>query len=441
MVRLREDPLRERYAKFSYTGHSESLGLDRIEASVYGRQLYSHLGIDNRTQPNRLIQSDNFVEGPLVLGGKAFVTKPWGHNLLTVGADFFQERRDGTGTASRTTNFNSAGTITSISVVPRAQNVPNVVQTDVGVFLHNDWDPSPSWTVSVGGRVDYIRTVSETSPLPAPQLQESYERNSRNTETPLTGGIGLIYRPWEVLHFTANVGKAFRAPATFESFGSSRQGAGFLVPNPELKSEEGVTYEVGTRLRLSGVRANLTAFWSEYTNLILSRPVTFLGLPSTQRQNAGSARIQGLELDATWSLSNNWQTFMNAAYLYATDTLKDQPLPYISPLNGLVGIRYTWDKDIYVEGVNKWSLQKDRIDTQQERRTAGYAIFNLYAGVDLWKISQRLPELRLIVGLENVFNQAYRQPTTVEDIRFPNSNTNPLVEPGRGMSIALTSRF
>jgi hemoglobin/transferrin/lactoferrin receptor protein len=442
LVRLREDPLRERFAKLSYTGRSESLGLDRIEASVYGRQIYSHLGIDNRTQANRLIHSDNFVEGPLVLGGKAFVTKPWGgHNLLTVGADFFRENRDGTATASQTTTFNSAGVITGTSVVPRAQNVPNVVQTDVGVFLHNDWDPSQAWTVSVGGRVDYIRTVSETSPLPAPQLQEAYERNHKNTETPLTGGLGLIYRPWEVLHFTANVGKAFRAPATFESFGSSRQGAGFLVPNPELKSEEGVTYEVGTRLRFSRVHANLTAFWSEYTNLILSRPVTFLGLPSTQRQNAGEARIQGAEFDATWSLSNNWQTFMNAAYLYATDTSTDRPLPYIPPLNGLVGIRYTWDKGFYVEGVNKWSIQKDRIDTQQERKTAGYAIFNLHAGADLWKLSKRLPELRLTVGVDNVLNQAYRQPTTVEDVRFGASNTNPLLEPGRAVSIALTSRF
>lgn len=441
LVRLREDPIRERFAKLSYTGIAPFLGIERIEASLYGRQLYTHIANDNRIQANRLVQSDNVVDGPLVIGGKLFGVKPWGQNTLTVGGDFFRESRKGTLASTRTTTFNASGNVTGVSISPLGQNVPDATQTDVGLFIHNDWDPSPEWTVSAGGRVDYIQTTSEIGPLPAPQLLQAFQQNRRNTETPLTGGLGLIYRPWEVLHLTANVGKAFRAPATFESFGSSRQGAGFLVPNPELKSEEGVTYEVGTRLRLPSLQANFTAFWSEYSNLIIRRPVTFLGLPSSQRQNAGEARIQGLELDATWVLTKNWQTFMNAAYLYATDTSTDQPLPYIPPLNGLVGIRYTWEKGFYVEGVNKWSIQKDRIDTQQERDTAGYTVFNLYVGADLWKISPRLPELHLTVALENIFNQAYRQPTTVEDIRFPSSNTNPLVEPGRAVSIALTSRF
>lgn len=442
LTRLREDPIRERFGKLAYTGSAPALGLERIEASVYGRQLYTHIANDNRTIPNRLIQSDNVVDGPLVIGGKLFgVMKPWNQNVLTVGADFFRESRKGTLDSSRTTNFNASGNVTSISTTPLGQRVPDATQTDVGVFVHNDWDPSPRWTVTAGGRIDYIHTTSETSPLPAPQLLQAYQANNSNTETPLTGGLGVIYRPWEVLHFTANVGKAFRAPATFESFGSSRQGAGFLVPNPELKPEEGITYEVGTRLRLPSFQANFTAFWSEYTNLIIRRPVTFQGLPSSQRQNAGEAQIRGLELDATWLLSKNWQTFMNAAYLFATDTTTGTPLPYVPPFNGLVGTRYTFDKGVYFEGVGKWSIRKNRIDATQERETAGYAILNLYAGVDLWRVAKCLPDLRLIVALENVFNQAYRQPTTVEDVRFGASNTNPLLELGRAVSIALTSSF
>ena len=164
-------------------------------------------------------------------------------------------------------------------------------------------------------------------------------------------------------------------------------------------------------------------------------------MPSSQRQNAGEAQIRGLELDATWLLSKNWQTFMNAAYLFATDTTTGTPLPYVPPFNGLVGTRYTFDKGVYFEGVGKWSIRKNRIDATQERETAGYAILNLYAGVDLWRVAKCLPDLRLIVALENVFNQAYRQPTTVEDVRFGASNTNPLLELGRAVSIALTSSF
>lgn len=441
LVRLREDPLRERFGKVSYAGSSPSLGLERIEASLYGRQLYTHIATDNRTQTNRLIQSDTTVDGPLVIGGKLFGVKPWERSKLTVGADFFRESRKGSLDATRTTNFNANGSVSGGSSTPLRQNVPDATQTDVGFFVHNDWDPSPRWTFTVGGRIDYIYTTSQTSPLPSPQLQEAYARGNSTTETPLTGGIGLIYRPWESLHFTANVGRAFRVPSTIESFGSSRQGAGFVVPNPDLSPEDGVTYEVGTRLRLSHLRANFTTFWSEYTNLIIRRPVVFQGLPSSQRQNAGSARVQGFELESTWTHTQHWETFMNAAYLYATDTATGRPLPYIPPLNGLLGTRYTFEQGIYVEGVGKGSLRKNRIDTEQERDTAGFVVFNLYAGANLWEVSESFPELRLTVGLENVFDQAYRQPATVEDIRFPNSNTNPLVEPGRAFSLALLSRF
>ena len=442
LVRQREDPLRESFGKLAYQGRLEALGLERVEASVYGRQLHSHLATDNRTQANRLIQSNNLVVGPTVIGGKVFGVKPWSQGTLTVGTDWFRESRKGALAESVTTNVNASGNVTSVATSPLAQTSPDATQTNVGLFVHHDWDPSPKLTVSTGGRLDYIRTTSNTNPVLAPQLQAAYERGKESTELPLTGAIGLIYRAWDMLHFTANVGKAFRAPATIESFGSSRQGAGFNIPNPDLKSEEGVTYEVGTRLRLPMVQANLTVFRSDYTNFIVRQPITFQGLPSFQNQNAGAARMQGVEFDAVWAIAPRWEVLTNAAYLHGTNPDTDTPLSYVPPLNGLLGARYTVpEQGVYVEGVAKWSLRKDRIDNALERETAGYVALNLYAGIDLWKVSSGFPDMRLRLALENILDQAFRQPTTVADIRFPGSNTNPLVEPGRAFSIALTSRF
>lgn len=441
LVDLREDPIREHFGKLSYTANLSEFWLKHIESSFYARKIFTRIITDNRTVANRLTHSDNFVDGPLIVGGKLQGVVPWGQSVLTAGADFFHEMRKGTEVATVTTNFNPDGTLKSVSTSPRAQNVPDATQTDIGFFVHNDWDPSPQWTISVGGRVDYIRTTSETSPIPDPKLQAAFERAQGNTETPLTGSLGVIFRPWDILHFTGNVSRAFRVPATFESFGSSRQGAGFLVPNPDLQSEEGVTYEVGARMRLASLNANLTVFHSDYKNLIVRRPVTFLGLPSTQRQNAGEAEIDGLEFDATWAFADRWKAFANVAYLRGTDTITDKPLAYIPPLNGLVGLRYTFHNGFYVEGVGKWSLGKDRIDPAQERKTDGFAVTNLYAGIDLKKAMPNLPGYRLSIGIENLFDRAYRQPTTVEDVRFPVSNTNPLLEPGRSVFITLTSQF
>ncbi|MGQ0554485.1 MAG: TonB-dependent receptor [Nitrospiraceae bacterium] len=442
LVRQREDPLRESFGKLAYQGRLDALGLERIEASIYGRALDSRLTSANRTQANRLVESSNLVAGPTVIGGKVFGVKRWTQGTLTVGTDWFRESRRGALSESQTTNVNASGQVTSVTQQPLTQNAPDATQTDVGLFLHHDWDPSPKLTLSTGGRLDYIRTTSNTSPVLAPQLQEAYERGRENTEVPLTGAIGLIYRPWDWLHFTANVGRAFRAPSTVESFGSSRQGTGFNVPNPDLKSEEGVTYEVGTRLRLPIVQASVTMFRSDYHNFIVRQPITFAGLPSFQNQNAGRARMDGVEFDATWAVTPGCEVRTNAAYLQGSDPSTGRPLSYVPPFNGLLGVRYILpEKGLYLEGTVKGSLRKDRIDGALERETAGYVALNLYAGIDLWTVSPWFPDMRLRLALENILNQAYRHATTVEDIRFPGSNTNPLVEPGRAFSIALTSRF
>lgn len=441
LVQRRDDPLIERFVKLSYGGSDVAGDLAQIQASLYARELFTRIAVDNRIQANRLTQAEVVVDGPVVVGGKLFGVTPWGSSRWTVGTDFFHEMRQGTRSGARVTNFNPDGSISSISEVPQQQNGPDSKQTDVGLFVHSDWDPSPLWTVAAGGRVDYIRTTSETDPVPIEALRAAFEDGSQNTETPITGSLGVVYRPWQALHFTGNVGRAFRAPATFESFGFSRVGTGFLVPNPGLESEKSVTYEIGARLRLSRLNANLTAFHSDYSNLIVRRSVTFQGLPSSQRQNAGEAEVQGLELDATWGFAERWAGFTNAAYLRGTNTGADQPLSYIPPLNGLAGLRYTPSDGLHLEGVGNWSLRRDRIDPDEERETAGFAVLHLYAGVDLWKLSRSFPELRFGVGVENVFDQSYRQPTTVEDVRFPRSNANPLLEPGRALSLTLTSRF
>ncbi|MEO5702516.1 MAG: TonB-dependent receptor, partial [Gammaproteobacteria bacterium] len=444
-VRRREDPLQEQFIKLSYAGNNPEIGrnitLEKVEASLYARKLFTDIDIQNRRQPNQLSEVENIIGGPLVIGGKLLGALPWETSVLTVGTDFFHQQGKGTQTAVRTTEFNTDGSIAKVSGFPRRQTAPDNSQTDVGVFVHNDWDPSERWTVSLGARLDYIRTTTETDPLPDEALRAIFERNQETTEIPLTGGLGVIYRPWQTLHFTGNISKAFRAPATTESFGASRQGSGFLVPNPQLESEQGITYEAGTRLRLSYLTANLTAFYSDYSNLIVSRPLIFQGLPSLQRQNAGAANIHGLELDANWALAPRWSAFMNASYVRGVDSGANQPLAYIPPLNGLIGLRYEHTNGFFVEGISKWSLRKDRIDADQERETAGFAIMDLYAGVDLWKISSRLPEMQLSIGLENIFDKSYRQPATVEDVRFARSITNPLLEPGRAISITLRSRF
>jgi outer membrane receptor protein involved in Fe transport len=422
------------------------MGVDRIESSLYVRRLDTTIKANVLKSTNGVTESftesKSYVLGPIITGGKLFAVKSWWKITSTLGIDFYHEDRIGSEGESVVTNFNTNGSVKSVKITPRAKNVPDSNQINIGVFAHHDWDPTHQWTFSAGSRVDRFESKTDASPFFDPKLEEIYKNAKPKTEIPVTGSLGMIYRPWSFLHWTANMGRSFRVPATVESFASSKFGAGFFVPNPDLESEEGLTYEIGTRLRFNKFHANLTAFYSEYKNFIERRSITFLGLPSSQSQNTGEAEVRGFEMDAAWNLTSTWKISSNMTAIHGTDITNDRPLTYIPPLKGSVSVRYTMEKiESWIEMVNKWSLEKNRIDPTKERKTAKFSIFNLYAGKELGTLFPVFPEMRLQIGLENLFDTIYRQPTTTEDINFSSSLTNPLVEPGFSVSVGLTSKF
>jgi len=426
----RQDPLTEKMLKLHYEGLNKALGIEHIEASLFVRRLYTELSTELLARKGNVTKARNYVDGPTYIGGKLFGVRPWwGKNTLTAGLDWYHEHRNALEQESVT--YNAQGQL--ISSKPKAVSSPWELQKNIGLFMHNDWDPSEKWTVSVSGRLDVFITSAD--------VKDSYTGEDETKDYPVTGGIGLIYRPIPIIHFTGNVNTSYKIPTPFAKCST---GIGY-EPNPDLDPEKGITYEVGMRLRLPQIKANLTAFQSDYDDLIINRYVNstiYPGTQASQAQNVGKARTRGVELDVVWSVNNRWKAFMNAAYLHGTDLTNDKPLSYIAPLNGLVGVRYVPDsKAFYIEATNRWSTQKHRIDDAQERRTGGYSVLSLYAGYSLQKLLPSFPDMQLHLAFENILDKAYRNPTTVEDIAYARSITNPLLEPGRSISVSLKSSF
>jgi len=240
------------------------------------------------------------------------------------------------------------------------------------------------------------------------------------------------------LHLVANASTAFRAPTTFDKSGSGVVGAILTIPNPDVQPEESVTYEGGARVRLRDFDANLTAFRTDYTNLLQT---VFLNPTTRQRINVGEATTEGFELDGIWTLPRSLSLRFNAAQVKGTNTLTDVPLPYVPPLNGLVALRYAPARNYWVEAATRWARAKTRIDPTQERKTDGYEVWSLYAGTDLGRWSPRLTAYRLTIGVDNLTDEAYVSPATREILNLPRSRTNPLIEPGRSLTVNLTSGF
>ena len=438
-LKVRQDPIEEDYLRLGYTQSKVATWLDGIEASLYARELNTRITTEDRTATNGNVSFRNqYVIGPTVFGGKLLARSVFGNNMLSYGADFYHEEKPGTENDARLVNSNGV-TIVGAGTFARGKRNRDAVQTNVGVFAHNDWDPSPRWTASLGARYDAVQSKVEGTPAVGelPAISAAFAKQLSAQDNAFTSSAGLIFRPLDTLHFVGNVSTAFRAPNVFEKFSGSRVGPVTGIPNPGLQPESSINYEGGSRLRLSDLSVNLTAFRSDYKDLIQS---VLLNPTTRQSQNTGQATMQGVELDGVFRMTEQLALHFNAATVRGTNTQTNKPLAYVPPPNGLVALRYTPPNKVYwIETAARWSANKTRIDASQERPTSGYQVFNISVGTDLGHFDRSLKGYRLTFGVDNLTNKTYVNPVTQADVRFPASISNPLVEPGRSVMINLTS--
>ncbi|MGQ0583752.1 MAG: TonB-dependent receptor [Reyranella sp.] len=442
-IRARNADNRVDMANLSYSGTFEEGLFRQVHASVYVNNFYTKLTNTNNSVLRRTTFTESDVIGPLVYGGRAYGEIPW--NLAgtpaktTVGADFNDEQRPGSLSTSQTINRNVAGNRFVTTNVNTAQTGPYTSQTSFGLFALQEWTPAPEWTVTGGARYDVINTRAATSPVPN-ALLPLYQAGNNVTNNALTGSVGLAYRPVNELEFFGNAATSFRAPTTFDKYNFTVTSSGFMLPNPNLVPETGLTFEVGYRLRFATASLTATAFHNEFANFIETVPV---GFGNTQRQNVGSVNMNGVELEGRWQVRPEVTFFGAASTLTATNTTTNTPSPFIVPVYGNLGVQYApADTGVSLVGRMDWALSKTRIDPLQEYSTGGYAILNLYATLNLAElVSPQFGDSIVTIGVENILNTAYQTGSTVPSMSYPQSVTNPLIQPGRNIMVTLRNRF
>jgi len=241
----------------------------------------------------------------------------------------------------------------------------------------------------------------------------------------LTGTAYALYRLTPFLSLTAGASQGFRAPnvddlTTFGEFGS-----GFEVPNSELRPETSANYEGGVRLRRGLSALHVVYFHSDYKDLIQREAGTYLGSPFRdvngngqrdtaeplifQRQNAGQADIQGLEIEGRVHMSDPWMLSGYLAWTYGKEVITGEPLRRIPPVNGMLKLAWRPRARVWAEGLTQLASTQTRLaagDRTDPRipvgGTPGFATFTVRGGVRLNHGA------RIGVRLENVTNQTFR---------------------------------
>lgn len=144
--------------------------------------------------------------------------------------------------------------------------------------------PVPTLNISLAAAYNIIRykLIDEFS-------EEAINSGSRNFPSMFSPRLGVNYALNKNVSFFASVGHGFSLPSPEETL---------LLEgdvNPDIKPEQGVQYELGTRLFLfdRNMEVEGTVYWIELNDLLVTKRITedvFTGI------NAGRTRHQGVEL-------------------------------------------------------------------------------------------------------------------------------------------------
>jgi iron complex outermembrane recepter protein len=299
-----------------------------------------------------------------------------GRNVIVAGGDARQVKG-----ASDELQFAAVNNkITHSDVSGRQRNAAAYVE-DVATL-------SPRVTLSAGIRFDSWRNFD------AQRNGASLADRSDDAWSPR---VTLLVHASEHLAFTAAAYRSFRAPTLNELYRNFRVGNVQTLANESLGAEHLSAFELGVR---SGP-LRLTMFSMSTDDTIAN--VTLSSTPALitrQRQNLGSSRSRGAEVDADQRLSTRWR--LSAGYLFCDATvtsgdLAGKRLPQVprntatlqlafTPPRGSAGIQARWSSMQFDDDVNQFPLRS-------------YAVADLFAS---YPIASRLDAT---IAIENATNR------------------------------------
>ena len=128
-----------------------------------------------------------------------------------------------------------------------------------------------------------------------------------------------------------------------------------------------------------------------------------------QRQNAGRARIQGVELEAQLRLADHWTVSGMVVRTVGTEQITGDPLRRIPPTHGRAVLGWSSGGRLWADGYSVFASRQTRLapgDLTDIRipagGTPGFLTLNARGGLTISRA------LQATLGLENLTNRTYR---------------------------------
>lgn len=207
------------------------------------------------------------------------------------------------------------------------------------VFVSDQWEFAPSWTLDAGVRYDKHSTAGSKTTWSA-GLNKKFDENS---------------------HAYFNWGQVFKAPTLDDLYyysvmewGSSKYEN---YGNPNLKPEKGDTWTIGYGTKIADkTSVNISYFQSKLEDAIDWDTTYSVNGSVSIARNVDKQKKNGMELSVGHELNDNWD--LEASYTYIRVKNNDHGNGYVRDANYIpnmyrFGVRYhddLWNADLFLRG-------------------------------------------------------------------------------------------
>ena len=402
------------WSKFTagYTGRELGMKLaDQVSVLAYGQDNERDLQMDMQLamgpRAKMTLLNKNFTD-IRTYGARVEARKLATPDLLlTYGVDAIKERAEGTDNNSTVITGFGPNPITSVTDRPQ---LPESQFTTLGAFLQGEVTVTERFSFVAGGR--YQSAQAETFNTVGLEDQDPISITDGtfvaavNSLLELGGGASLV----------ASVGRAFRSPNLIERFfdGSTPEGSGYQIRNPDLKAETSFNVDLG--LRYTRDRVSLEGFYfrNKIFDGIRIQPLgtKVNGVSAYQNTNVDELIFRGVELNGTVDMGSGFAVGGNYTWMEAKDALNEEN-PVGESFNSKVTgtLRYTHPSDRFWA---TWEVRRngDRKDVELGDNPIGdvlpgFTVQNVRGGVTVFR-SEGMTH-RLNLALTNLTNELYAE--------------------------------
>lgn len=208
--------------------------------------------------------------------------------------------------------------------------------------------------------------------------------------------IGFFYQLTDSQKLNATISRKTRF-ATIKDRYSYRMGT--AIPNPDLKPETAVNYELNYNVHLlKKVNFQTALFYSSLTDAILS--VSNVEPGKSQMQNFGEAEYRGIEAQLSYSPIQKLNFMANYTYLERKNKTNPE-IHFTDVPNTKVMATVEYNPIKMLKVIAQTELNSSRYSTSYGTKTPQYTLLNAFAS------SRILKHLSIDAGLNNILDRNY----------------------------------